>query len=82
MGQGTTTAVQVDYNRVTRLLKNVLILLLAQNTPQLILLRWSAQMGSERAGDYSSSSTNNASSTMEGKEDTMTDCHRGLSFLL
>ena len=32
----------------------------------------SAQMGSEQAGDYSSSSRKNASSTIEGKGDTMT----------
>ena len=32
----------------------------------------SAQMGPEQAGDYSSSSRNNASSTIEGKGDTMT----------
>ena len=30
---------------------------------------------SERAGDYSSSSRNDASSTVEGKGDTMTQAH-------
>ena len=32
-------------------------------------------MGSEEAGDYSSSSRNSASSTIEGKEDTLTQAH-------
>ena len=35
----------------------------------------SAQMGSEQAGDYSSSSRNNASSTIEEKGDIMTHAH-------
>ena len=62
MGQDPTT-VQVDY-RVTRSLTYVLVLLFGSE--------WSAQMGSERAGDCSSSSRNNASSTTKGKGDTMT----------
>ena len=38
----------------------------------IIISECSAQMGSVQAGDYSSPSRNNASSTIEGKGDTMT----------
>ena len=41
----------------------------------IISSKCSAQMGFERAGDYSSSLRNNASSTIEGKGDIMTQAH-------
>ena len=60
------TTVQVEY-RVTRLLT------MCRNI--IISSECSAHMGSEQAGDYSSSSRNNAFSTIEGKGDTITQAH-------
>ena len=62
-----TTDVQVDH-RVTRSLTKI-------GRYIIIGSECSAQMDSEQAGDCSSSSRNNASSTIEGKGDNMIQAH-------
>ena len=63
---GGPTTVQVDY-RVTRSLTMCRYIIISSEC--------SAQMGSEQAGEYSSSSRNNASSTIEGKGDMITQAY-------
>ena len=73
MGQTRLLLCRLTIYRVTRSLTMCRYIILSSEC--------SAQMGSEQAGDYSSSLRNNAFSTIEGEGDTMTTAASGLDDL-